>query len=106
MAAVTLAEVKTRLKIEADDTSRDDELALLISAADEILLNLTGKAFDGTNALAKLASFFIIQDFYDKRGMSAASGYKTDSMSDRTRQVVDLVLSQLSYCYLVEEVEA
>ena len=103
MAAVTLAEVKTRLKIEADDTSRDDELALLVKAADEILYNLTGRAFDGSNPLAKIACLFIIQDFYDKRGMSAASGYKTDSMSDRTRQAVDLVLSQLSFCYLGED---
>lgn len=103
MAAVTLAEVKTRLKIEADDTSRDDELALLVKAADEILYNLTGRAFDGSNPLAKLACLFIIQDFYDKRGMSATSGYKTDSLSDRTRQVVDLVLSQLSFCYLGED---
>ena len=103
MAAVTLAEVKTRLKIEADDTSRDDELALLVKAADEILYTLPGRAFDGSNPHAKLAGLFIIQDFYDQRGMSAASGYKTDSLSDRTRQVVDLVLSQLSFCYLGED---
>lgn len=99
MAAVTLAEVKTRLKIEADDASRDDELNTLIDTAGAMLYNLTGISYDGTNALAKTACFFIIQDLYDKRGMSSSGGYKADILSDKTRQVVDMILSQLSFCY-------
>lgn len=99
MAIVTLAEVKTRLRIDTDDTTMDDELELLMLVARETIVNLTGVAFDETNPLAKIAALFIIQDLYDRRTMGASSGYKSDATSDKPRAVVDLILTQLSLCY-------
>lgn len=91
---VTLAEVKTRLRI--DDTSQDTELELLIEATEVFIYQVTGVRFQGTNRLAKVAAFFIIQDLYDKRTLSASVGYKSESVSDKTRQIVDMILNQLS----------
>lgn len=99
MGIVTLAEVKTRLRIDADDMTMDGELELLMLVARETIVNLTGIAFDETNPLAKIAVLFIVQDLYDRRTMGASSGYKSDATSDKPRAVVDLILTQLSLCY-------
>lgn len=99
---VTLTEVKTRLRI--DDSTQDTELELLIEAAEVFIYQVTGVRFQNTNKLAKVAVFFIIQDLYEKRTLSASTGYKSESVSDKTRQVVDMILNQLAmYAVRTEE---
>jgi hypothetical protein len=99
---VTLTEVKTRLRI--DDSTQDTELELLIEAAEVFIYQVTGVRFQNTNKLAKVVVFFIIQDLYEKRTLSASAGYKSESVSDKTRQVVDMILNQLAmYAVRTEE---
>lgn len=98
---VTLAETKNFLKI--DDDNNDVELQMLIDAGELFLNNMTGFEFDSTNPLAKTCVLFIISDFYNKRGFAGSGGYKTENVSDKTRNIVNLILSQLSM-YAVEEI--
>ena len=95
MAIVTLSEVKGHLRIE--DESQDAALQLMIDAVEEFISNMTGLNFDETNKLAKVACFFLVQDLYDNRQINP------DKASEKIRQVVVMILTQLSYSYSEEE---
>lgn len=87
---VTLEEVKNWLKdISAED---DPVVAMLITAAEQYLYNATGNTFDSTNDLAKLFCMVLVTDWYENR---EAVGRTTE----KTRSIVESMLTQLSYCY-------
>lgn len=92
---ITLEEVKTWLRV---DGSEDDLLIQsLISAAETYLYNATGNTFDSTNDLAKLFCMVLVTDWYENR---EAVGKTTE----KTRPVVESMLTQLSHCYAPVEV--
>jgi len=85
---VTLEEAKKHLRVDINDD--DDYIQMLIGAAEQFLTDTTGKVFDSTNQLAKVACLLIIADLYDNRALT------TDRVGDKTRDIVTMILTQLS----------
>lgn len=85
---VTLEESKQHLRVDGNDD--DVYIQMLIDAAEQFIVNATGKTFDGSNALAKTACLLLTADLYDNRQMS------TDRASEKVRDIVTMILTQLS----------
>lgn len=85
---VSLEEAKQHMRIDIDDDNT--YIQTLINAAEQFITTTTGKTFDSTNALAKTACLLIIADLYDNRGLTS------DGIKDKTRDIVTLILNQLS----------
>lgn len=86
---VSLEEAKTHLRIDSDEDNT--YIQSLIAASDQFIKNATGKTFDSTNQLAKIVILMIVADMYDNRTMA------TDKVSTKTRELVSMMLIQLSY---------
>ena len=87
---ITLAEVKSWLKISYND--EDDDLQLLIDASIAYLNNVTPKVYDNTNPLAKLYCHVLVVDWYENRGLM-----QEDKLSDKVRYTLSSILLQLQY---------
>jgi len=88
-----LEEVKKWIRLDADD--EDDIVQMLINAAEEYLVNATGKSFAEANNLAKLFCLVLIAEWYDDRKLIG-------QVTEKIRFTIDSILMQLQYC----EVEA
>lgn len=88
---VTLAEVKTWLKV--DHSEEDSDIQLLIDSAELYIQNATGKVFDSSNALARLYCRVLISDWFENRGLMVDG--KT---SDKVRFTLQSIMMQLQYC--------
>ena len=53
MAEISVAEMKSYLNIDGDNSNYDSELQYLIDAAKEDLITATGKQYDADNALMR-----------------------------------------------------
>jgi uncharacterized phage protein (predicted DNA packaging) len=91
---ISLEEVKEWLRIEHND--EDNTLQMLIKAAETYLQNATGNTFDNTNNLAKLFCLVLVTDWYENREMVGKA-------SEKVRQTVESMVSQLSHCYAPQE---
>lgn len=83
---VTLDDVKRHLRIDGDED--DHFLTSLISVAEEYVKNATGKDFDETNQMARIACLMLIADLYEHR--------EATEPSDKVRFMVRSMLMQLS----------
>ena len=89
---LTLDEVKEFLRIEIDYSDEDSFLNSLIMAAETYITNATGKIFDTSNELAKLATKILITHWYENRQIDSFTSVNKISFS------LDCILTQLSYC--------
>jgi uncharacterized phage protein (predicted DNA packaging) len=87
---VNLEEAKQHLRVEFDDD--DSYIEMLISAAEEVIYNSTGKRFTEKTKLAKIAVLLLISELYENRGLVV--GKVNEKFSD----VVNMILIQLSVC--------
>jgi uncharacterized phage protein (predicted DNA packaging) len=87
---LTLDEAKDFLKIEHND--EDTLIQGLIVAAENYIKNATGKEFDNTNELAKLAVKLLVVNWYENREIN------TDK-ANKLAFSLDVILTQLKYCY-------
>jgi uncharacterized phage protein (predicted DNA packaging) len=95
MAILTLNEAKEFLKIDYID--EDNFLESTIIAAETYLQNATGKVFDNSNELAKLAVKLLVSNWYSNR--------EIDSLNKNASKLsfsLDCILTQLRYCEGVE----
>lgn len=88
---ITLDEAKQHMRVDSNDD--DNYINLLINTSEEFIKNVTGRTFDSTNNLAKIACLYIVGDLYDNRQMT------TDKMGERVRNIINMILTQLSLCY-------
>ncbi|MGG7163789.1 head-tail connector protein [Clostridium ihumii] len=86
---VSVEEVKEYLKIDGDEENK--YLEILINAAEEFIMNGTGKKFDSNNKLAKIVALFIIGDMHENRTMT------TEKVGVKVREIVTMILIQLAY---------
>lgn len=86
---LTLQEAKEFLKVDND--IEDSLIQGLITSAEEYIKNATGKVFDSTNELAKLACKLLVSHWYENR--SIVGDAKKIEFS------LDVILTQLKYCY-------
>lgn len=83
---LTLAEVKSFLRIDFDDD--DGMLESLMKVADEYLTGAIGKTYNKEAERAKLLALIVVQDLYDSRGMiEKVSGTVRKLISDFTLQL-------------------
>ncbi len=87
---VNLDEAKAWLKV--DYVEEDTDIQLLIDSAETYLTNATGKAFDNTNALARLYCRVLINDWYENRGLMEE--YRT---SGKVKFTLQSIMMQLQY---------
>ncbi|MED2006704.1 head-tail connector protein [Brevibacillus borstelensis] len=90
MSILTLEETKLWLRVDGDE--EDTTIATLIAAAETYLVNATGKQFDSTNDLAKIFVLVLVADWFENR-------QAVGKISENTRQTVQSMLAQLTYCY-------
>lgn len=88
---VTLSETKLHLKIDHNDD--DEEIGLMVGAAEEMIKNVTGIEFDGTNDLAKIACLYIVTEMYENRSSILQESSK------KVKDIVNMILTQLSLSY-------
>ena len=86
---LTLEEAKEYLKV--DDSVEDVLIQGLITAAENYITNATGKQFDSTNELAKLAVKLLVAHWYENRGIIGDAR--------KIKFSLDVILTQLKYCY-------
>lgn len=89
---LTLSEVKQWLRLEEGFTDEDDLLQTLIKAAEEYIVNATGRKDWGDNPLARLLAQVLIADWYENR---EAVG----QVREELRFTVRSLLIQLQYAY-------
>lgn len=87
---LTLDEAKEFLKVEYND--EDALIQGLITAGENYIENATGKTFDSTNELAKLAVKLLVVNWYENREIN------TDK-ANKIAFSLDVILTQLKYCY-------
>jgi uncharacterized phage protein (predicted DNA packaging) len=88
---LTLNETKEFLRLEQDCTFEDTFITSLIISAESYIKNATGKTFDNTNELAKLAFKMLISHWYSHREIIGKA--------DKLAYSLDSILFQLKYCY-------
>lgn len=92
MFNVYLQEVKDWLKVEADETTDDDLLRSLISAAKEYLYDAVGRREYGRQTeQAKLVCRYLIQGWYDDRD------YHNRSPMTVRKPVITSLINQIKY---------
>lgn len=87
---LTLAETKEFLRLEHDYLSEDTFITSLIISAENYIKNASGKTFDNTNELAKLAIRMLVSHWYTKR--------EVIGKADKLAYSLDAILFQLTYC--------
>lgn len=79
---LTLDEVKTFLRIDADMSEDDAFLSSLIVVSNQFIINATHTNADTDSELFKLAQKMLILDWYENRGMvGKAEGLRFDMES-------------------------
>lgn len=86
---ITLEEAKEFLKV--DHTAEDVLIQNLITAAENYIYNATGKQFDATNELARLAVKLLVAHWYENRAIVGDA--------KKIEFSLDVILTQLKYCY-------
>lgn len=86
---LSLQEAKEFLRV--DNTEEDVLIQGLITSAEEYIKNATGKVFDSTNELAKLACKLLIAHWYENRAIVGDA--------KKIEFSLDVILTQLKYCY-------
>lgn len=89
---ISLNEAKEFLRIESDYIVEDNFITSLIAAAETYIKNATGKTFNNTNELAKLATKILLSHWYENRQIDANTSLSRISFS------LDCILTQLTYC--------
>lgn len=85
---LNLAETKQFLRVDYDD---DDILInSLMKAAEQYLLNATGKTFDKTNQLAFLYCNILVNEWYNNRELM-----QDDKVSNKVKFTLGSILTQL-----------
>ncbi|MCG8541240.1 MAG: head-tail connector protein [Clostridia bacterium] len=91
--------VKKFLRIEEDYIEEDDIFKILIDNA-KAYIEDSADSFDITNtkqlSKAKLICLVLISDWYENRDF-------TGKPSDRIRNTIQSLITQLKYCYALEE---
>lgn len=78
MTTLTLEQVKTRLRLELDETHEDGDLQDLIDSAAEQLKNATSQDIGANNPLARTYMLAQIHDWY----------FRTDEMADTRKSAL------------------
>lgn len=86
MAQLTLAEVKSYLRVDFDDD--DTQITQLMLVADEYLKSAISKTYNKETERAKMLSLIVISDLYDNRGLN-------DKVSGNVRKLVNDFALQL-----------
>lgn len=86
---VSVEEAKQHLRVDSDE--EDIYIQSIIAASEEFIKNATGRTFDETSKLAKVVILLMIADMYENRTMSV------DKVGTKTRDIVSMMLVQLSY---------
>ncbi|WP_024833828.1 head-tail connector protein [Ruminiclostridium josui] len=92
---LTLEEAKKYLKADVDDTSEDQDIESLISAAEEYLKNAGCKLPEG-NELAKLAIKLLVVHWHENR--------EPIGKADKLQYSLSNIIFQLQYCYEEETI--
>ena len=89
---LTLAEVKTWLRLEQDESHEDDLLQSLMGAAEEYIANATAQDIGENNPIARLLALVLVADWYDHRDT-------VGEVREEMRPAVRNMVAQLQYAY-------
>ncbi|QLY82236.1 head-tail connector protein [Clostridium intestinale] len=87
---ITIPQVKSWLKIDFDEDNED--IQMLIDAAELYLKNATEKDYDSTNPLAVLYCRVLVTDWYENRSLM-----QDNKTSDKVRFTLQSIKMQLQY---------
>lgn len=87
---VTLDEAKKYLRQDLGDD--DAEIQRLVNAAEEYLLNATGRLFDQSSETARLLCLVLVAHWYEHRDMVGKVG-------EQVSYTVQSMMAQLEHCY-------
>jgi len=90
MSMITLAQAKEFLHLDVEDTDEDGILNIIIGAAEEYLIEATGKTFEVSNNRAVLLVMVLVTDWYENREMIGKP-------TDQVRKTVTSIIYQLKY---------
>ena len=87
---MTLAEMKSYLKVDFDDD--DNFITLLMDVAREYIVDAIGEC-DETIARVKLLMRVIVAELYEKRSMT----FDMNSTNEKVQYVIRSIINQLSF---------
>lgn len=99
MAIATLAQAKEWLRIESDYTLEDMLIQQLLDAAEEYIINATGKQFTAECKLAALLQQVLVCEMYEHRDAES----KASELQHKP--IVQSILQQLKYAVEAESGE-
>lgn len=82
---------EAKLYLRVDGNEEDVQIQLLINAAEDYLLNATGRVFDSSDNLAKLFCLVLVCDWFENRELVGKT-------SEKIRPIITSILTQLTYC--------
>ena len=87
---MTLAEMKSYLKVDFDDD--DNEITLMMNVAREYITDAIGEC-DETIARVQLLMRVIVGELYEKRSMT----FDMNSTNEKVQYVIRSIINQLSF---------
>lgn len=85
---VSLDQAKSWLRVDYND--EDEDIQMLVDAAELYLNNATGRVFDAGNPLAVLYCRVLISDWYENRSLM-----QDNKTSDKVRFTLQSIIKQL-----------
>lgn len=92
---VDIDEAKQFLRIDHDED--DILIQSLIGAAEEYLINATGKKFSSSNNLARLFCLLLVADWYENRNLAR------EKVGEQTRDIIESMKNQLKYSEVTQD---